>query len=327
VDVRFVTPSGLEEHSPKLLDELLDRDDGFVWVDIPTYDPDAEQVLSSTFHFHDLAVRACRERNHTPSTHAYPDYVFVILHGPEAGHAGHVHLLELDQFIGRRYLVTVHGPLNPAVPADHALAETRAVLRRLESGRFHPASPGELSYALVTALARRQRTFITEVAEQVAVLEQRVMEDDFRSPEGLLEEMFLVRHELQTVRTMAAQSHDVYGRLATMGRFIDAADRPFFDDISDQFARIRSLADGEQDFLYGVIDFYQTRVSTKMTVAVERLAVLAAVTLPITALASVYGMNVIVNQHTHVPQLIVILAIMAVISGVLLSWTKRQGWW
>lgn len=64
-----------------------------------------------------------------------------------------------------------------------------------------------------------------------------------------------------------------------------------------------------------------------MTVAVERLAVLAAVTLPITAPASVYGMNVLVNGSTNVAQLLLVLAVMALISGTLLRWTKRQGWW
>ncbi len=59
---------------------------------------------------------------------------------------------------------------------------------------------------------------------------------------------------------------------------------------------MRSIADGECQFLFNVIDLYQTRVTTKMTLAMERLAVIAAVTLPITAIASVYGMNVIVNE-------------------------------
>jgi Mg2+ and Co2+ transporter CorA len=59
----------------------------------------------------------------------------------------------------------------------------------------------------------------------------------------------------------------------------------------------------------------------------ERLAVLAAVTLPVTAIASVYGMNVIVNPKTEPVQLIVVLLIMIAISGVLLRWTKKQGWW
>ena len=38
-------------------------------------------------------------------------------------------------------------------------------------------------------------------------------------------------------------------------------------------------------------------------------------------------MNVIVNSSTQNVQLIIVLVIMAVISGVLLRWTKRQGWW
>jgi magnesium transporter len=64
-----------------------------------------------------------------------------------------------------------------------------------------------------------------------------------------------------------------------------------------------------------------------MTIAAERLAVIAAVTLPITALSSIYGMNVIVNDHTHVVQLVIVLTIMVFMSGVLLRWAKRQGWW
>ena len=63
---------------------------------------------------------------------------------------------------------------------------------------------------------------------------------------------------------------------------------------------MRGIADGENQFLSGVIELYETRATTKMTVAMERLAVIAAVTLPITALASVYGMNVIVNAETDV---------------------------
>ncbi len=59
------------------------------------------------------------------------------------------------------------------------------------------------------------------------------------------------------------------------------------------------MADSQKAYLHGTIEFYQARTNTKMTVAAERLAVIAAVTLPITALSSVLGMNVIVNQQTH----------------------------
>ena len=46
----------------------------------------------------------------------------------------------------------------------------------------------------------------------------------------------------------------------------------------------------------GVTEFYRARTETKMTIAAERLAVIAVMTLPVTALSSVVGMNVIVNE-------------------------------
>jgi magnesium transporter len=64
-----------------------------------------------------------------------------------------------------------------------------------------------------------------------------------------------------------------------------------------------------------------------MTIAAERLAVIAAVTLPITALSSVLGMNVIVNEQTRIDLLIELLVIMLIMSGTLLIWAKRKGWW
>jgi magnesium transporter len=70
-------------------------------------------VLSEVFGFHPLAIRSCIERNAVPKVRAYPDHIFVVLHGPELGTGGHVHYVELDQFIGPRYVVTVHGPGQP----------------------------------------------------------------------------------------------------------------------------------------------------------------------------------------------------------------------
>ena len=64
-----------------------------------------------------------------------------------------------------------------------------------------------------------------------------------------------------------------------------------------------------------------------MTIAAERLAVIAAITLPITSLSSVMGMNVIVNESTRWLPLIILLLIMLAMSLILLRWTHKQGWW
>ena len=79
--------------------------------------------------------------------------------------------------------------------------------------------------------------------------------------------------------------------------------------------------------MQGVIDFYQARTSTRMNIAMERLALIAAIVLPVTAIASVYGMNLIVGQRTDVVQLVVVLGFMALVTAGMLAWTKRMGWW
>jgi Mg2+ and Co2+ transporter CorA len=160
MDIHFVSDDGIQQHPVEELAALLARDDGLVWVDIPVCDEEAARVLSEVFDFHPLAVRACIERNAVPKVHAYRDHVFVVLHAPKLGKGGHVHYLELDQFIGPRYLVTVHGPVNPAVIPEAALRETRAVLRRIQAGRLQPRSGFQLSYAIVSALVTGPRLLV-----------------------------------------------------------------------------------------------------------------------------------------------------------------------
>jgi Mg2+ and Co2+ transporter CorA len=327
MDVRLVTAGKIEAYPPDEVAALLKRGEGTVWVDVETCDEEAVRVLSEVFNFHPLAIRDCVQRNRVAKVHAYPTYVFVVLHAPEMGRAGHVHYVELDQFIGPGYLVTVHGPMNPAVDRAIAHRETSSVLARIEAGRLSPASSFELSYAIVSALSRHLESFVERLTEQVWSLEQQVTAGHFGNPEKFLEEMFQARHGLITARTMATVSREAYGRMSALRRAVPDDARPLVNDIVDQFNRMYGIADGQKEYLQGVIEYYRTRSDTKMTIAAERLAVIAALTLPITALSSVYGMNLIVNTTTQPEHLIVVLIVMLAMSAALLVWAKRQGWW
>jgi magnesium transporter len=327
MDVHLITDSGVDQRTVEELPDLLQHRPGLVWVDIPKMDAEAHRMLSEVFRFHPLAIQDCENRNHVPKVHVYSDHVFVALHSPELGKGGHVHHLELDQFVGPGYLVTVHGPLDPEVIPELAFRETEAVRKRIEAGRFRPKLSYELSHGIVSAMTRHQEGFVGILALEVGLLEQRVMGEEHEDPERFLEELFRARHGLIAVRTMAALSREIYGRMATLTRFVPADAQPMVEDIADQFERIKGMADGETAFLQAVIEFHESRTNTKMTIAAERLAVIAAVTLPITALSSIYGMNVIVNEKTHYGQLAVVLLIMLAMSGALLRWARQQGWW
>jgi magnesium transporter len=201
------------------------------------------------------------------------------------------------------------------------------VLGRIQAGRLRPRSGFELSYAIVSALTQGQEGFVETVTREVWPLEQRVTSGHLGDPEQFLEELFGTRHALLAVSNMAALGHQIYQRMAALGRFIPPECQPLVADLVDQFARVAGVADGQIRYLEGVIEFYKARTDTKVTIAAERLALIAVLTLPITALSSVYGMNIIVNDRTDFPHLAVVLAAMVAISIVLLRWAKQQRWW
>lgn len=325
MDVRHIAPEGVTRHRPDALAALL-AGPGLVWIDVAYWDADAARLLAQHLGLRRRTLHECAHRNHVPVVRSDAGRTFVVLHAPEPGDRGHVHFVELDQCVGPNWLLTVHGPMNPAVPLDAAYVETRTVARKLESGTLRPARVGDLSAALTGVLTGRLRDFLTTLTEEVWRLEAEVTEGQVDDPEQFLEELFGVRHGLFAVHTMATNSGDVYGWMARAAVFGEAGVAGLVD-VEDQFRRIAAMADGQRAYLQGVIDYYQTRTSTAAAVAGERLAVIAAVSLPITALAGVLGMNVIVNTATQSMPLEGALALMVAMSSTLLVWTRRKGWW
>src|SRR5262249_33279764 len=126
----------------------------------------------------------------------------------------------------------------------------------------------------------------------------------------------------------AALNREVSRQAAFLMRRVQSADASnTMMDVAERFDLCCRLSDAERGFVQGVIDFVQTQTTTRMNLAMERLALLSAVVLPITAVASIYGMNIIVSDQTQPIELVFVLATMAVISGLMLWWARRQGWW
>jgi magnesium transporter len=325
--LRWIDSEDVSSHDLAELPDLRKRDDGFLWLDIPEWSDEAEALLVREFHFHPMAIAESRNRNHIPRVHVYPHHVFIVVHAPEIGAGGHVHYLELDQFVGENFLVTLHGPLNPKVPLESALRETTSVAARLDNGRLHPTSPFGLTYAIVSSIARREAEMVADIAREVGLMEQRVMSDVNEDPQKFLSELFAARHELLTIKTMAAQGSEIYRRAIKLTTFAPPEGLALMKDLLDQYETVAHISDSQLVFLMGVTEFYRARTDTKMTIAAERLAVIAAITLPITSLSSVLGMNVIVNDSTHWVALSVLLLIMLTMSLILLRWAHKQGWW
>ena len=327
MDVYWIDKDGLTRQRIEDVPSLLKREDGFVWVDVPEGVEGSGDVLRKVFALHPRGLEDCEERSLVPKVRLFTDHLLLVLNTPERARSGRIGHFELGIFLAKRFLVSVHEPATGTVARDARTlieGQTKAIVAK----ENRPASPAELMHSVVAALILGIDLFIGELAREVAALEQRVLSGGRDRPEQLLEEMFIVRQKLIAIRAMADQDSGVMARAVGLAAgFLPAADQNALEDLKERYDRTGALCDAQQMLLQGVIDLYQTRVTTRMNVAMERLALLTAGALPVTLVASIYGMNLIVNQHTQPIALAVTLAVMAVISSAMLWWAKRQGWW
>jgi magnesium transporter len=327
VDVRWVSATALEQHEPDEIRTLLKRNDGFLWIDIAAVGHKEKEVLTQVFGFHPLAVRECTEAVAIPKLQAYPDHFFLVLHGLAPGEDGRSHVVELDQFISHRYLVTIHSPVGGDGSTAMAASEVDSVKRRIDAGRFLPRSPGELGHAIASGLARHLEGSMSNVAREIASLERLVMRGASADSDQVLEEMFRVRHDLLMVRTIAAQSREVYARMAAFSEHLDAEGNVWVVDLLDQFDRLKNRCDGEKELLQEVLDFHQTRIANELNEFVRRLTSVGAILVVCTLIAGIYGMN-----FQHMPELgwqlgyPLVLALMVVVSVVMAIYFRRKRW-
>jgi Mg2+ and Co2+ transporter CorA len=217
-ELMWISDSGVEPRDVGELSELLDRDDGFVWLDLPSCDEEATRLLSDAFGFHPHAIRDCREKRRIPKIHTYSDHVFVILHDLEFEEGGWGHLVELDQFVGERYLVTVHGPLSSHVGIEAARRQTEATLRRMHAGTFSPRTPAQLGHGVISILTLHLEGLVATIAERVAAQERSIVRQKEGDPQEVVERLFRLRHQLLLIRTAAGLSREVFGRRVTTAR-------------------------------------------------------------------------------------------------------------
>jgi len=217
------------------------------------------------------------------------------------------------------------------------------VLSRIDNGHLHPRSPFELSSAVVSALTRREVDLIAALAKQSGDLERQLMlggvkvKDD---PEPFLDELFKTWYALLAIRTIAVHSGATYDRMANLVRSLPEAERPLVADIADRFHQVASMADGQREFLHGVIEFFQTRTSTHMTIAAESMnttsvqqnddtrkitAWVAIVAVP-TAVTGFFGQNVPYPGFGQDAGFFASLTIMIVIAATLFLVFKHRKW-
>ena len=290
-----------------------------LWVDLsaPT-EEELRTTLSDVFAFHPLSVEDARSALQYPKVEPYPGYVYLVLHGIDLKKGkSQFATRDVDFFLGRNYLVTVHSGESRSVSRVHEICDRHDYV--LSEG------PAALLHRIVDTMVDNYRPAIDELEARLDKLEDLA----FTGHEHIVRQIIRLKRELGTLRRVIMPQRDVIGRLARR-EFPSISDEMAyrFRDVYDHMARYADEAMLFQERVTGIHEVNLATVSNRLNRVMKVLTVMSTIFLPLTVLTSMWGMNI---ELPHFPggieaQFWWLAAIMILVIGAMLLLFRKFKW-
>ena len=264
------------------ISELREVDGNVIWADVT--DPTSRdfEELAEEFGFHHLSIEDCQNQHQRPKLEEYPGYYFIVLYEAElAGPNDRLELRELNIFLGKNYLVTVHSrPIRAVATARRLWAEW---LDRSEQGS------GLLAYLLIDAIVDDYLPLLDIISDRMDSLEDSIF-GEFK-PEAI-EEIFGIKKKLLYLRRAVAPLRDVFNTMLRREQQIFSRETyVYFQDVFDHLIRVADTIDTLRDMLGSTMDAYLSVSGNRMNMVMKRLTSISTILMSVTLIAGIYGMN------------------------------------
>ena len=263
----------------------LESGKGTLWVDIDMRNPEDVALLSDVFHFHPLAIEDSLNPQSRVKIEEYNGFLILIVRTiaflEQTDDPYDIETVNLTCFLGKNFLVTVHGGQTSPVDA------TRELLKR--KPELAEAGPARLMHAVVDEAVNAYFPILDQLDTFVDGLEERV----FGSfDQTALREIFSVKRLVLTLRRHLAPERDVFSVLTNRPSTLLTVDtQVYFRDIFDHILRINDALETYRELLSNTLDSYLTQVSNRLGTITKALSVVATVSLPFVVVSGMWGMN------------------------------------
>ncbi len=294
---------------------------GLTWVHVNAPDQEVAMELAERFGWHPLDVEDILSKRQRPKVDDYPDYLFAVLHFPwYDSSVQRLNAAELDIVLGPDYLVTM--PNVPLLPVD------RLFNRCAEDEEFREElfarGSGRLLYEVLDDLFDYCFPILDKIAHKLDKIEDDIHE--VRSEE-LVRDISNVKQEIISYRKIIKPQRPTLRVLErNVERFLPEELELYFDDIVDASERIWDLLDNYKEVVEALEDTNESLIAHRHNDVLRVLTVFSVILLPLTLIASVFGMNVVYpGEGTHAA-FWVIIALMVLTIFAMLGFFRWKRW-
>lgn len=289
---------------------------GLTWIDISPPTPQAIEYLAAHFPFHPLDLDDTMSRTQRPKVDDYKDYLFLIFHFPRyRKQEKRLTPSQLAVFIGEDYLITVHqGELKPLVKL---FRECQIDGEAREEYLSHGS--GFLLYRILDRLFDYCLPILDKIGNSMEEIEETLLRE---RPSGELTwKISHQRRDIIVFRRIVWPMRSVVVSLEPRVRRFTSEDLSvYFGDMMDHVDKIWDELEEYKEIAEGLGDTSFMLSNERTNEVVRTLTIIATVLLPITVVASLWGMNVpLPFQESPLALLYISLILAGVIGGMLAS--------
>src|SRR5215211_1489445 len=290
------------------------------WVNIERPGPAERAWLEEHFEFHPLDYEDVLSRNQRPKIDEYEDYLFIVLYFPVFDKTvGRLNAAELDIFIGPDFLITLP---NTQIPPVEYLFERCRTHQDVRAAMLSKGS-GYLLYRIVDDSFDYCFPMLRKIGNKLERLEEDIFEG--RSEE-VVRDISNSKQEIINFRKVIRPQRAVLRDLErTKQRYLAEDLEVYFDDIVDASERIWDMLENFKEVIEALEDTNESVLSHRVNEVLRVLTAFSVIILPLTLLASLFGMNVDLPFDSGIGAFWTIVVVMAVALSGMLAYFRRRG--
>jgi magnesium transporter len=316
---RAPSVGAVEERTEPRISEL--SADGLTWVHAER--PGALEVshLAERFDFHELDMEDVLSKRQRPKIDEYPDYIFVVLHFPFYDKTvRRLNAAELDFFLGPDFVITL--PNVELLPVTYLFrrCEDDAELRH----ELFSKGSGYLLYHILDDLFDYCFPILDKIGAKLDAIEPAIFEE--RS-EDVVRDISNAKQELIAYRKIIKPERATLRLLErSTQRFLPEELEVYYDDIVDAAERIWDLLDNYKEVIESLESTNESFIFHKQQYRLQLLTVVTVILLPLTLIASIFGMNVRVPGEGQIEPFWVIFGTLVGLGAALLALFRWRRW-
>jgi len=289
------------------------------WINICGLNEEIIGRIGEMFNFHPLLLEDILNTEQRPKMDEYDEYMFFILK-----------MLTYDEEKKEIETEQVSVILNEdcVISFQEVEGDVFDPLRerlRSNKGIVRKQRADYLTYCLIDAIVDYYFVILEKVDDDIEALEEELL----ANPQPhTVEALHHKKRQMITLRKSIWPLREVISKLERGGQgIIEDTTRIYLRDVYDHTIQAMDSVETYRDILTSLLDIYVNNVNNKMTEIMKVLTIIGTIFLPLSFLASVYGMN-----FDYMPELELwwsypaLWVIMIIISFVMLIFFRNKKW-